>query len=76
MKSANHTSLRVYEHIKNLMLNYEIVPGQKLIFKELARRLEVSRSPLNNACSLLAKEAIKSHIKSGKNYIFSEVFKK
>ncbi|MBW1799788.1 MAG: GntR family transcriptional regulator [Deltaproteobacteria bacterium] len=56
MKSANHTSLRVYEDIKNMMLDYEIVPGQKLIFEDLARRLGVSRTPVNNALSLLAKE--------------------
>ena len=45
-----------YRKIKEMMLNYEIVPGQRLIFIELARKLGVSRTPVNNALSLLANE--------------------
>lgn len=46
----------VYEQIKGMMLNYEIIPGQRLVFVDLARRLRVSRTPVNNALSILAKE--------------------
>jgi DNA-binding GntR family transcriptional regulator len=45
-----------YRKIKEMMLNYEIVPGQRLIFVELAKKLNVSRTPVNNALSLLANE--------------------
>ena len=46
----------VYRQIKEMMLNYEIVPGQRLIFVDLANRLGVSRTPVNNALSILATE--------------------
>jgi len=39
-----------------LMLNYEIVPGQRLVFVDLAKQLKVSRTPVNNALSILARE--------------------
>ncbi len=38
------------------MLNYEIIPGQRLHFENLAKRLGVSRTPVNNALSILAQE--------------------
>jgi DNA-binding GntR family transcriptional regulator len=38
------------------MLNYEIVPGQRLVFIDLANQLNVSRTPVNNALSILAQE--------------------
>jgi DNA-binding GntR family transcriptional regulator len=45
-----------YRKIKEMMLNYDIVPGQRLIFVDLARRLAVSRTPVNNALSILGNE--------------------
>jgi DNA-binding GntR family transcriptional regulator len=48
--------LAVYYRIKDMMLNYEIVPGQRLVFVDLAEQLGVSRTPVNNALSILAKE--------------------
>jgi DNA-binding GntR family transcriptional regulator len=39
-----------------MMLNYDIVPGQRLVFMDLAKQLGVSRTPVNNALSILAKE--------------------
>src|SRR4030042_854074 len=45
-----------YRKIKEMMLNYDIVPGQRLIFVDLAARLGVSRTPVNNALSILANE--------------------
>jgi len=38
------------------MLNYEIVPGQRLVFIDLAKQLNVSRTPVNNALSILAQK--------------------
>ena len=46
----------VYQSIREMMLNYEIIPGQRLIFSDLAKRLGVSRTPVNNALSILANE--------------------
>ena len=53
--SSNMTQI-VYEKIKEMMLDYKIVPGQRLVFSDLAEKLGVSRTPVNNALSLLAQE--------------------
>jgi DNA-binding GntR family transcriptional regulator len=45
-----------YRKIKEMMFNYQIVPGQRLIFIDFAERLGVSRTPVNNALSILANE--------------------
>jgi DNA-binding GntR family transcriptional regulator len=47
---------KIYQQIKQMMLNYEIIPGQRLTFSDLAAKLGVSRTPVNNALTLLAKE--------------------
>lgn len=56
MKKQKNLTLAVYYRIKDMMLNYEIVPGQRLVFVDLAEQLGVSRTPVNNALSILAKE--------------------
>jgi DNA-binding GntR family transcriptional regulator len=45
-----------YEKIKGMMLDYEIVPGQRLVFIDLAEKLGVSRTPVNIALSVLFRE--------------------
>ena len=45
-----------YRKIKEMMLHYDIVPGQRLVFIDLAKKLGVSRTPVNNALSILANE--------------------
>lgn len=56
MKKNKNLTLKVYNRIMELMLNYEIVPGQRLVFMDLAKQLKVSRTPVNNALSILAQE--------------------
>jgi DNA-binding GntR family transcriptional regulator len=56
LKKQKNLTLAVYYRIKEMMLNYDIVPGQRLIFVDLAEQLGVSRTPVNNALSILAKE--------------------
>ena len=56
MAEQKNLTLRVYDSIKQMMLNYDIVPGQRLVFVDLAKELGVSRTPVNNALSILAKE--------------------
>ena len=56
MKKYSNLTLKVYHKIIDLMLNYEIVPGQRLVFIDLAKQLNVSRTPVNNALSILAQE--------------------
>jgi len=56
MKKNSNLTLKVYENIIELMLRYEIVPGQRLVFIDLAKQLNVSRTPVNNALSILAQQ--------------------
>jgi len=55
-RNEKNLTQMVYQTIKEMMLDYEIVPGQRLIFTDLANRLGVSRTPVNNALSILANE--------------------
>ncbi len=52
-RNLNH---KVYQQIKQMMINYDLIPGQRLTFTDLADKLGVSRTPVNNALSILAKE--------------------
>ncbi|MEJ2156731.1 MAG: GntR family transcriptional regulator [Desulfobacteraceae bacterium] len=42
-----------FRSIKQLILNQEVVPGQKLIYDDLAKRLKMSRTPVINALNRL-----------------------
>lgn len=45
-----------YRKIEEMILHYEIIPGQRLVFVDLAKKIGVSRTPVNNALSMLANE--------------------
>jgi DNA-binding GntR family transcriptional regulator len=47
---------KVYRQIKDMMLNFDIVPGQRIIITELAEQLGVSRTPVKMALIMLSKE--------------------
>jgi len=55
-KTDGNRTQMVYRKIKEMMFNYDIVPGQRLIFVDFADRLRVSRTPINNALGILANE--------------------
>jgi DNA-binding GntR family transcriptional regulator len=56
LNNEKNLTQMVYRKIKEMMLNYEIVPGQRLIFSDLAKRMGVSRTPVNSALGILANE--------------------
>jgi DNA-binding GntR family transcriptional regulator len=56
LKTQKNLTLAVYNRIKEMMLTYDIVPSQRLVFVDLAKQLGVSRTPVNNALSILANE--------------------
>lgn len=47
---------KTYKQIKQMMLNFEIVPGQRIVITELADKLEISRTPVKMAMIMLMKE--------------------
>lgn len=46
----------VVEHLRNMILKHELLPGQRLIQDELAQQLGVSRTPIREALNRLAHE--------------------
>ena len=56
MKESKNLTLEAYEHIKKMMMTSCLAPGQRLKFKQLAERIGVSRTPVNNALHILARE--------------------
>jgi DNA-binding GntR family transcriptional regulator len=58
LSGAKNLTETVYRQMKSMMLKYQLVPGQRLLFADLARRLGVSRTPVNTALSILATEGL------------------
>ena len=56
MKGYRNLTLAAYEHIKEMMMTSRLAPGERLKFKQLAERIGVSRTPVNNALHILARE--------------------
>jgi DNA-binding GntR family transcriptional regulator len=74
LRNEKNLTQIVYRKIKDMMLNYEIIPGQRLIFKDLAKRLGVSRTPVNNALGMLASEGFLDFIPN-QGYAVHEITK-
>lgn len=54
VKKESYTySDEAFQKIKQLILNQELIPGQKLIYDDLAKRLKMSRTPIINALNRL-----------------------
>jgi DNA-binding GntR family transcriptional regulator len=47
-----------YYKIKQLILHQELIPGQKLIYDDLAKKLEMSRTPIINALNRLEQHGL------------------
>lgn len=46
----------VYQILKQMIFNYDLVPGQKLVYQDLADRFQVSRTPVKSALTMLEHE--------------------
>ncbi len=62
LTERDHLAERTYEAIRAAVLSSDIPPGTQLSVPELARRLEVSRSPVREAVQRLIYEGLASHI--------------
>lgn len=47
-----------YRKIKQLILNQKLVPGQKLVYDDLAKQLQMSRTPIINALNRLEQHGL------------------
>lgn len=55
-ENDKNIGLQTYGKIKQMLLDYQLVPGQRLVFIDLANKLGVSRTTINNALSVLANQ--------------------
>jgi DNA-binding GntR family transcriptional regulator len=59
------SSVKAYEYIKDLMFAHKLVPGQKLIYRDLEETLGLSKTPIISALARLEQEGL---VTSKKNY--------
>lgn len=52
-KNSSTYTDEAFRNIKQLILNQELIPGQKLVYDDLAKRLKMSRTPIINALNRL-----------------------
>lgn len=52
-KESNTRTDDAFRKIRRLILNQELIPGQKLVYDDLAKRLNMSRTPVINALNRL-----------------------
>jgi DNA-binding GntR family transcriptional regulator len=67
-----NTAEKVYCGIKNMLFNYEIVPGQKLQYQDLAEKFRVSRTPVKDALNMLQREGY-VELKHNRGYFVCEL---
>jgi DNA-binding GntR family transcriptional regulator len=67
-----NTAERVYCQIKEMLFNYQIVPGQKLQCQDLAEKFRVSRTPVKDALNMLQREGY-VELKHNRGYFVSEL---
>lgn len=57
-KNSHSFTDEAYRRIKQLIYNQEVVPGQKLVYDDLAKKLEMSRTPIINALNRLEQHGL------------------
>lgn len=65
---TDHTK-RAYEGIQQLLLNNEIVPGQKISYRMIAEKLEMSLTPVVQALKILEFQGFVKHTQNKGYYI-------
>lgn len=71
-KEKKSLSNVVYSHLKEKILNNELLPGDKLIEMDIAKELEVSRTPVRDALVKLSKDGLAENFPR-KSYIVSKI---
>jgi DNA-binding GntR family transcriptional regulator len=59
-KRENHT-LEAYKGIRRMLFYHEIIPGQKLSYRDLAERLKMSNTPVIQALKLMEFQGLVRH---------------
>ena len=64
-----------YQKIKEMLYNQELVPGQKIIYEDLAKALHMSTTPIINALSRLEQDGLVI-LKYNRGYFVTEISEK
>jgi GntR family transcriptional regulator, vanillate catabolism transcriptional regulator len=64
---------KVYQQIKEMMLNFDIVPGQRIVITDLAEKLGVSRTPVKMALIMLLKDGFIDHSPRQSSYTIHQL---
>jgi DNA-binding GntR family transcriptional regulator len=72
LKNAQTLVEKAYQQIKLMLLNDELVAGQKLRYQDIAKRLEMSQTPVNLALVRLENEGL-VHWEANKGYSVPEL---
>ncbi|MCB2192351.1 MAG: GntR family transcriptional regulator [Deltaproteobacteria bacterium] len=72
MKNSQTLVEKAYQQIKLMLLNDELVAGQKLRYQDIAKRLEMSQTPVNLALVRLENEGL-VHWEANKGYSVPEL---
>ena len=58
LKNSKSCTDEAYRQIRLLIYNQEVVPGQKLVYDDLAKKLQMSRTPIINALNRLEQHGL------------------
>jgi len=72
MPNLQSASDRAYDAIKEMISQYELIPGQKITYVQLAERLKLSKTPIINALHRLEKEEFVYSI-SNRGFFIKEI---
>ncbi|MBU4275644.1 MAG: GntR family transcriptional regulator [Proteobacteria bacterium] len=72
MKNSQTLVEKAYQQIKLMLLNDELVAGQKLRYQDIAKRLDMSQTPVNLALVRLENEGL-VHWEANKGYSVPEL---
>jgi DNA-binding GntR family transcriptional regulator len=72
MENKTNFPKLAYQKIKEMMFHYQIIPGQRLVMVDLTKKIGMSRTPINQALSILASEGYVDFIPH-QGYIVHEI---
>jgi DNA-binding GntR family transcriptional regulator len=63
---------QAYENIKNLILTHQLIPGQKLVYRDLEEKIGMTKTPIISGLNMLEKEGFVVN-KSNRGFYISEI---
>jgi DNA-binding GntR family transcriptional regulator len=69
MKEAKSKKLRVYETLKQRIINHALAPGEPIIEGILSKELKISKTPIREALQQLEKEGFVENIPGRGNFV-------